>query len=377
MACFDGNLESIGEYVFSKSSLLGHGAFALVYKGWHKAKHDNIFAIKCINKKKVGHVKTIFIKEINILKELRHKNIVQLLEYSESAKNIYLVMEYCNGGDLGDYLLSKGTLSEGTIHVFLKQIASAMVALHSRGIVHRDLKPQNLLLSYKGSKEPPPCKINIKIADFGFARILQSNTMAATLCGTPIYMAPEVLTYQHYDAKADLWSIGIITFQCLTGRVPFCANHPDVLRLMYEKNKHLVPKIPRDISRDLYSLLLGLLKQNSKQRISFADFFHHPFLSVKGKHVSASDPVPVPTDYCNKDLKRASSEESYDSVTIHLPDLPHVHAEKCQAPTDKYHQHCEKFPKVTYACRRNALPLLTVASPQYEAGMMSHECQNQ
>lgn len=153
-------------------------------------------------------------------------------------------MEYCNGGDLADYLRAKGTLSEDTIHIFLRQIASAMCTLQSKGVVHRDLKPQNLLLHYAGTTTPSPSQIKIKIADFGFARFLPGKMMAATLCGSPMYMAPEVIMSKGYDAKADLWSVGTIVYQCLTGKAPFQANSPQQLKKFYEKSKSVSPNIP-------------------------------------------------------------------------------------------------------------------------------------
>ncbi|CDQ98775.1 unnamed protein product [Oncorhynchus mykiss] len=117
--------------------------------------------------------------------------------------------------------LAKGTLREDTLRVFLQQIAAAMRILNSKGIIHRDLKPQNILLSYTSRKRSSIHGIRIKIADFGFARYLQSNMMAATLCGSPMYMAPEVIMSQNYDAKADMWSIGTVVYQCLVGKPPF------------------------------------------------------------------------------------------------------------------------------------------------------------
>ncbi|NXO63400.1 ULK2 kinase, partial [Phainopepla nitens] len=90
--------------------------------------------------------------------------------------------------------------------------------LHSKGIIHRDLKPQNILLSYASRRKS---SVVLSTADFGFARYLHSNMMAATLCGSPMYMAPEVIMSQHYDAKADLWSIGTVIYQCLVGKPPF------------------------------------------------------------------------------------------------------------------------------------------------------------
>ncbi|KAM9055793.1 serine/threonine-protein kinase ULK1 isoform 3-T3 [Megaptera novaeangliae] len=178
------------------------------------------------------------------------------------------------------------------------QIAGAMRLLHSKGIIHRDLKPQNLLLSNPGGRRATPSNIRVKIADFGFARYLQSNMMAATLCGSPMYMAPEVIMSQHYDGKADLWSIGTIVYQCLTGKAPFQASSPQDLRLFYEKNKTLVPPIPRETSAPLRQLLLALLQRNHRDRMDFDEFFHHPFLDASAAVKKCESPeglgTPVP-----------------------------------------------------------------------------------
>ncbi|XP_015314225.1 serine/threonine-protein kinase ULK2 isoform X3 [Bos taurus] len=271
-------MEVVGDFEYSKRDLVGHGAFAVVFRGRHRQKTDWEVAIKSINKKNLSKSQILLGKEIKILKELQHENIVALYDVQELPNSVFLVMEYCNGGDLADYLQAKGTLSEDTIRVFLHQIAAAMRILHSKGIIHRDLKPQNILLSYASRKKSSVSGIRIKIADFGFARYLHSNMMAATLCGSPMYMAPEVIMSQHYDAKADLWSIGTVIYQCLVGKPPFQANSPQDLRMFYEKNRNLMPSIPRETSPYLANLLLGLLQRNQKDRMDFEAFFSHPFL---------------------------------------------------------------------------------------------------
>uniref|UniRef100_A0A8C1BCD2 non-specific serine/threonine protein kinase n=1 Tax=Cyprinus carpio carpio TaxID=630221 RepID=A0A8C1BCD2_CYPCA len=243
-------METVGKFEFSRKDLIGHGAFAVVFKGRHREKHDWEVAVKCINKKNLAKSQTLLGKEIKILKELKHENIVAL----------------------HDFQVAKGTLSEDTIRVFLQQIAGAMRVLQAKGIIHRDLKPQNILLSLPAGRKSHSNNTCIKIADFGFARYLQSNMMAATLCGSPMYMAPEVIMSQNYDAKADLWSIGTIVFQCLTGKAPFQASSPQDLRLFYEKNKTLSPNIPRETSSHLRHLLLGLLQRNHKDRMDFGQY---------------------------------------------------------------------------------------------------------
>lgn len=288
-------METVGDYEYNTKDLIGHGAFAVVYKGRYKTKPELPVAIKSITKKNLAKSQNLLGKEIKILKELaelHHENVVALLDCKETTHHVHLVMEYCNGGDLAEYLLEKGTLSENTIRLFLRQIAGAMRALNAKGIVHRDLKPQNILLCHGPRPKPAPADITLKIADFGFARFLQDGVMAATLCGSPMYMAPEVIMSLQYDAKADLWSIGTIVFQCLTGTAPFKAQTPQALKQFYEKATNLAPRIPSGTSRELHDLLSRLLKKNAKDRMDFDEFFSHPFLKRVAK---LSSPMPVPS----------------------------------------------------------------------------------
>ncbi|CAI5450205.1 unnamed protein product [Caenorhabditis angaria] len=275
-------METFDGFEYNKRDLLGHGAFAIVYRGRYTDRPEIPVAIKAIAKKNISKSKNLLTKEIKILKELsslKHENLVSLLKCTETNSHVYLVMEFCNRGDLADYLQLKSTLKEDNIHHFIVQIAEALKAMNKKGIVHRDLKPQNILLcTTSPEKDPHFSNITIKLADFGFARFLNEGVMAATLCGSPMYMAPEVIMSMQYDAKADLWSIGTIVFQCLTGKAPFVAQTPPQLKMYYEKHRELRPAVPEWCSASLRDLLLRLLKRNSKDRISFEDFFSHEFL---------------------------------------------------------------------------------------------------
>ncbi|XP_064856508.1 serine/threonine-protein kinase ULK2-like isoform X1 [Oncorhynchus nerka] len=314
-------METVGDFEYSRKDLVGHGAFAVVFKGRHRKKTDWEVAVKSITKKNLSKSQILLGKEIKILKELQHENIVALYDVQETPNSVFLVMEYCNGGDLADYLQAKGTLREDTLRVFLQQIAAAMRILNSKGIIHRDLKPQNILLSYTSRKRSSIHGIRIKIADFGFARYLQSNMMAATLCGSPMYMAPEVIMSQNYDAKADMWSIGTVVYQCLVGKPPFQANSPQDLRMFYEKNKSLLPIIPRETSPPLGNLLLGLLQRNQKDRMDFDAFFSHPFLDPVSA-IKKSCPVPVPNcPSAVTDITCGSSPSVRYNSPASLPDM--------------------------------------------------------
>uniref|UniRef100_A0A3P8ZV54 non-specific serine/threonine protein kinase n=1 Tax=Esox lucius TaxID=8010 RepID=A0A3P8ZV54_ESOLU len=285
---------TVGKFEFSRKDLIGHGAFAVVFKGRNREKHDWEVAVKCINKKNLAKSQTLLGKEIKILKELKHENIVALHDFQ-----VCIVKQ-----NPKRTLHLQGTLSEDTIRVFLQQIAGAMRVLQAKGIIHRDLKPQNILLSYPLGRKSHSTNTCIKIG------VCRSKFILFT-------KAPEVIMSQNYDAKADLWSIGTILFQCLTGKAPFQASSPQDLRLFYEKNKNLSPNIPRETSSHLRHLLLGLLQRNHKDRMDFEEFFHHPFLEASS---SIKKITPAVTMTCFPSSASASSCSS--SSTSHLASPP-------------------------------------------------------
>lgn len=260
--------------------------------------------------------------EINILKKLRHPHIVALHDCLESNTHINLVMEYCELGDLSlfirkrDKLITNSAthelarkypvapnsgLHEVVTRHFLKQLASALRFLRTADLIHRDIKPQNLLLlpspqwreANKTVKQilsashdsliPAaglPSLPMLKLADFGFARVLPSTSLADTLCGSPLYMAPEILRYEKYDAKADLWSVGTVLYEMVTGKPPFRAtNHVELIRKIENTEGPL--KFPRDcvVSPEMKALVRALLKRPASERIDFPEFFDHPVVA--------------------------------------------------------------------------------------------------
>ncbi|KAL1513976.1 hypothetical protein ABEB36_003307 [Hypothenemus hampei] len=264
-------MNKIGDYEYNPHKKLGNGSFGVVYEGKCTKPPQSLVAIKVVAKGKFhvppgplssSNLVGIEVKILTKLTKVHHEHIVKLLAWSESNIEVFLVMEYCNGGDLAAYLQRNGVIREGTMRLFLKQLAGAMKVLHDNNIVHRDLKPQNILLSHNVMRTPQPSDIKLKIADFGLARFLESGYKAGTLCGTPIYMAPEVRALDKYDGKADLWSLGMIVYQCVTGKTP----------------DGRVPVIPRSMSASLRNLIEGLLKTNPNLRMNFQTFLDHEFL---------------------------------------------------------------------------------------------------
>ncbi|KHO00744.1 Serine/threonine-protein kinase [Metarhizium album ARSEF 1941] len=340
------NGRAIGQFVIDKE--IGKGSFAQVYMGWHKETKAAV-AVKSVELERLNKkLKENLYGEIQILKTLRHPHIVALHDCLESSTHINLIMEYCELGDLSLFIKKRDKLSthpathdmarkypsapnsglhEVVIRHFLKQLASALEFLRSKNYVHRDVKPQNLLLlppkAVRDQRALPIMSAShdslipvaglaslpmLKLADFGFARVLPSTSLADTLCGSPLYMAPEILRYERYDAKADLWSVGTVLYEMMTGRPPFRArNHVELLRKIEAAED--VIKFPREvfISSEMKALVRGLLKRSPVERLSFESFFSHPTVTgdIPGL---VEDDVPSPS---KRELQPIHQGEEY------------------------------------------------------------------
>ncbi|XP_034751869.1 serine/threonine-protein kinase ULK3 isoform X3 [Etheostoma cragini] len=199
---------------FILTERLGSGTYATVYKAYRKGDSREVVAVKVVGKKSLNRASTEnLLTEIEILKTMRHPHIVQLKDFQWDADNIYLIMEWCSGGDLCRFIRSRRILPERVARRFLQQIACALQFLHERNISHLDLKPQNILLS--GSV--------LKLADFGFAQYMSPWDEQSVLRGSPLYMAPEMVCRRQYDSRVDLWSVGVILYEALFGRAPFAS----------------------------------------------------------------------------------------------------------------------------------------------------------
>mmetsp|Transcript_7663 Transcript_7663/g.10580 ORF Transcript_7663/g.10580 Transcript_7663/m.10580 type:complete len:745 (-) Transcript_7663:71-2305(-) len=264
-------------YCKGRENLIGTGSFAEVYLGFNTQTNEKV-AIKVVDVKRLtkGNQKlTQYLgSEIQIMKGLDHENIVRLYDvFFPSESHIYMVFEFCAGGDLAGYLKKTGALPEPRVKRFMKQLASALKFLRSKNIIHRDLKPQNLLLTSRDENAV------LKIADFGFARFIDSQSTADTLCGSPLYMAPEILKMQSYTVKADLWSVGAILFEMLIGHAPYpVKSHIELLRAVDNKNVEIPEVAKANLSPEVIHLLQSLLQRDPISRISWDEFFMHPWL---------------------------------------------------------------------------------------------------
>lgn len=318
--------------VYTLGPEIGKGSFATVYKCFDSRTHRAV-AVKSVVRSKLKLKKLIenLEIEITILKSMKHPHIVGLLDYCQTATHFHLVIDYCSMGDLSYFirrrdqlmkthpvilsLLDRYPSPEGlhglnevlVIH-FLKQLASALQFLRSKSLVHRDIKPQNLLLCppvhskqefedgrYVGLWELPI----LKIADFGFARFLPSTSMAETLCGLPLYMAPEILRYEKYNAKADLWSVGAVLYEMTVGKPPFrAANHIELLKNIEKTHDRIKFPSSAQVPEPLKALIRSLLKYNPTERVSFLDFFGDALLVNDLK----SNDTPLETSEMDENL---------------------------------------------------------------------------
>lgn len=364
---------------FKKQEEIGRGSFATVYKATHTDKHglETLVAIKSVNMSKLNKkLRDNLTSEISILKSLQQPHIAALIDCKETTQHIHLIMEYVALGDLSQFIKRReqikdsdyvgnmmtkypnpkaGGLHEVVVRHFLQQLASALRFLRERNLIHRDVKPQNLLLNpspeyfervkprpmpYRTSNSSLEPKVGIrslpmlKIADFGFARSLPSTSLAETLCGSPLYMAPEILRYEKYDAKADLWSVGTVLYEMVTARPPFrAANHVELLRKIEKTADVIKFSEDIDISREMKALIRSLLKRDPRDRVSFPDFFDNEIITSSIPGLVDEDVPIVETDVKSDDKtrRRLSRTDPVNAVRpgkIQEPESPYVHSQQ-------------------------------------------------
>ena len=252
---------NIKDYVVDRRRI-GKGSFSTIYKCRH-SDTDKQYALKEITIDKNKN-KTSIKREFEIMRKLNHENIVKIHDViiDTQLNNIYFIMDYYEYGDLSKFL-NKKPLKEKFTRKYMKQLSNGLKYLLDNNILHRDLKPQNILLSKN---------YDIKITDFGFATYYTKDTIINTLCGSPMYMAPEIITKNGYDYKSDLWSVGIILYEMIHGYTPF--NVQNFIELIKEiKKKNIIIKV--DVSESCKELIYSLCKTNPYERINWSEFFDH------------------------------------------------------------------------------------------------------
>lgn len=285
---------------------IGKGASAKVYLAVDDRK-DELVAVKAIPmeslKKDRGMINLQ--REVKNLNKLKHENIVRIKGFENTKNNNYVIIEYCNGGNLFDYKkfyekATKTTLNEFFIQKIIRQIADGLEFMHSKNVIHRDIKLENILINFNkypnyAIKGNLPKKVKLeevtlndsftlKIADLGYSKDLDSSSSGSTILGTPLTMSPDVVSNfmgqgdSKYNTSADLWSLGAITYQLLTGKPPFVGkNYKEIFKLIMDGKYKLPSSLV--VSVEIITFINGLLQFYPDKRLTWNQIKNHPFLT--------------------------------------------------------------------------------------------------
>ena len=248
--------EKYGDYIIRRT--IGKGTFSKVKLGIN-VKTNKKVAIKILEKSKILEKEDLerILREMEMLKKFNHPNVIETYEISETPKAYLIIMEYCEGGELFNYIVKKENLSEEESSFFFYQILNGLEYIHSKGIIHRDLKPENLLLT-KNNK--------LKIIDFGLSNYFDGKNLLQTPCGSPCYASPEMVSGENYNGFfSDIWALGIILFAMTCGYLPFEDKDNDVL---FEKIINCDFQFPNHLSPLCRDLISKILNTNPQERIN-------------------------------------------------------------------------------------------------------------
>jgi len=277
------------------TDLIGKGAFSQVYLTTKK-ESPTLYATKVIDLSSIKNdekQKDYLDKEMSILIDVNHPNIIELIEIKKKEDKIYIVTEYCNGGTLSKYLEkykteNKKALPEEIVQYVMRQIVEGMKYLNDKNIMHRSINLENILINYEDEEDKKNnniMKAKIKIIDFGFARYLKKGDLAHSTVGSPINMSPillrELNTQKNnvligYNEKEDIWSLGTICYELLIGKSAFDSENMDELVKRIELGDYY---LPITLSKETVSFLNGMLRYDSKKRLSFDKLSKHKFLT--------------------------------------------------------------------------------------------------
>ena len=251
---------------------LGVGSFGRVVLVQHKVTQAQ-YAIKAIDKRNTTNIqeKPYFRREIEIMYRIHHPNVVKLFGHFEDNTYCYFIMEYIPGGNIYSYVPKNGIrrISTQQVASIIKDVISATYFLHTMvpPIIHRDIKPENVLLA---------SGMQAKLTDFGWSNYMQGEYKRTTVCGTPIYLAPEMINNMGHDEKVDIWCIGVLLFELMTGVQPWKGNDVNTVKMNILRLKINWPK---NMDRKAGDLISRILKYNPDERISLENMLRHPFFT--------------------------------------------------------------------------------------------------
>ncbi|XP_063306410.1 serine/threonine-protein kinase H2 [Pelobates fuscus] len=285
-------------------ALIGRGSFSRVVRVEHRATRQP-FAIKMIETRaKEG--KEVCESELNILRRVSHHNIIQLIEVFEAQDRVYMVMELATGGELFDRIIAKGSFTERDATKVLQMVLDGINYLHGLGITHRDLKPENLLYYHPGADS------KILVTDFGLAKAGNKGRdwSMRTICGTPEYIAPEIILRKSYSNAVDMWALGVITYILLSGSMPFEDENRTRLYRMIIKGKYSYLGDPwPNVSNLAKDFIDRLLTVDSNDRLLAADALNHPWI----KTMAASSSMKNLHRSISQNLRRRVSSRCHSS----------------------------------------------------------------
>jgi len=262
--------EDISKYYKVTNKVLGQGYFAVVKVGKDLKSGEEV-AVKFVKKSLVEREETLA-NEIDILGAIQHKNVVGLRAIFDTEETLFIVMELMKGGELYEEIVRRKSFTEKDASYIMQQLFSALAYIHERGIVHRDLKLENLLLVKEGA-------LDVKLADFGLSK-LYSGKALQTACGTPFYVAPDILLGSGYGPAVDMWASGILLYVLLSGRLPFAADSDaELFKLIIDGD--LVWKSPQfdTVSAEAKDLIGKLIVVDPDQRYTAKQALEHSWIT--------------------------------------------------------------------------------------------------
>jgi len=297
-----------GEFLdkYKRGKELGKGGFSIVYQCTSNDDGEE-YAVKVIDKEALKDDIKLLQREVQIMKKVSHNNILKLHEIYEDETRVFIVMELVSGSELFDRIVDKGFYNEKYSKNIVRQILSAVAYLHEQGIAHRDLKPENLLCSGEGDDEV------VKIADFGLSKIFNEEDKLVTSCGTPGYVAPEVLLCESYDKGVDMWGIGIITYVLLAGYPPFYADEDTA---MFERimncDYDFDDECWDDVSELAKDFIQKLLVKDPQQRMTAEEAIEHAWLTTE----SPDTPLKIGVNFTEYNTKRKEEQVFFEPNSL-------------------------------------------------------------
>lgn len=308
------NIQDVFEFVEE----LGSGAFSEVYMVKEK-KTGKMFAMKCVKKKQ--KIDLNLENEINVLRKIKHDNVVGMEDLYESRTHYYLLMQLVSGGELFDRILDRGVYSEKDASCVIQQVLEAVLYLHQNSIVHRDLKPENIL--YYSQDE----NSKIMISDFGLSKMVDNDIMS-TACGTPGYVAPEVLAQKPYSKAVDCWSIGVITYILLCGYPPFYEESESklfskIMKAQYEFDSPFWD----NISESAKDFIRNMMQKNPSMRYTPELALRHPW--IIGKTARSQDIYYSVSIQIQKNFAKTKWKQAFNAAVAinHMKKMQQAHSE--------------------------------------------------